>query len=294
MAKFDDDDKDYRKDLGGDDDDAMVDDAPIDPDDMRSTLTKVLTYRHLRERVRRKSNSTLFFGLFMVGIWWFTAGRHNDWGPFSIIYLSIAMLEVSVGILNRLFPSLEGILIDGFVIMAFGVSSLIRQYLLFQMWGKPAISPVFALLGLYWVYQGIMTMRSYFQLKKALPITPTAEHLRWFDLLERELQRADPRNDPQMLALPMEPPLSVKLIGELCFIMEAGQNVYILGQDQFMIEPFEENPNKALVYLMSAPVAEIKLSESNWNNYTAWRRSLGQPIPDRIPTVRPVDRSQES
>ncbi len=290
MAKPDDD---YRKDLEADDDQDRepeeFDDEPIDPNEIRDTLTKALTYRQIQAQVRRKSINTIFFGFFMLFIWYISGGQANPFGIFSILILSIAVLEVSVGCLNRFFPSLEGIMLEGIVVVAFGISSLIRQYLMMQA-GANA-SPIFFLFGFFWIYQGIMSIRGYFQLKKELPINPSREHIRWFDQLERELRRADPKSDPLHLALPTKPSFAVKMLGDLCFMMQNGTDIFILNREHFHIVPHDEDANRGMLYLGGEPVSEFKLSQANWDNYRAWKLSRGESVPERVPVVRPIDRS---
>ena len=94
-------------------------DERLDPHEMRGVLRNVAAYRHLRQEVRRKANWSLGFGVVMFVLWYaIYGGQFND--PFSILYFGLACVEVLGGIVNKLFPSAEGVLVDGLVLFGFG------------------------------------------------------------------------------------------------------------------------------------------------------------------------------
>jgi hypothetical protein len=256
---------------------------PPDPHETRTVLRQVAAYRVLHESVRKKATGSIFFGLFMLAIWYALDGRNNDWSLFSIIYLSLGLLELSVGLLNRLWPSAEGILLDGLVLLGFAASNLIRQYFIWRLVGNKGISPVFLVFGVLWAFQGMQTIRSYFQIRRAMPARPTAEHLRWFDGLVRELRLADPQADTRELALPTEPFLTGKLLGDTAFFLEPSGTVIIAAREDVTIERIAADgqgipaiPARGYLTIEGAEFPPFKLSDANWSNYVAWKREGGE------------------
>ena len=103
----------------------------------------------------------------MLAIWYALFGQNDDFGVFSLAYLTIGSLEFAVGLWNRFAPSAEGVFFDGVVLLLFGSATLMRQYLMWQgqMAGRPS---TFSLLfGAYWVWQGISHIRAYGGLRRA-------------------------------------------------------------------------------------------------------------------------------
>lgn len=251
-----------------------------DPYETRQVLRQVAAYREVCESVRRKSTGSLVFGGVMLAIWYFLDGQRGNWSPFSIIYLSLGLLEVSVGLLNRIWPSAEGILLDGLVMLAFAGSNLVRQYFAWKMFGQVGISPVLLVFGVIWLLQGIQTIRSYFQLRRAMPATPTREHLRWFDGLVRELRDADPRDDPKAVAFPTEPFLTGKLLGDTAMFLDQSGAITITVRQDVTLERVEssdpERPPRGYLSIDGSEFPPFKLSDANWNNYVAWKREGGE------------------
>lgn len=268
-------------------------DPPPDPHETRSVLRQVAAYRELCNTVRRKSTGSLIFGGIMLAVWYFAIPDMAKYTPFGIVYLALAMLELCVGLLNRFWPTAEGILLDGLVLIAFGLWNLARQALVWQNVLPGPVNPVLALFGMYWVFQGFQTSRSYFQIKRAFPATPTAEHLRWFDGLVRELRRADPREDNRELALPTEPFLTGKLLGDTAFFLDPPGNVIIAAREDVSIDRSEsddpERPPRGYLSIEGVEFPPFKLSDANWNNYVSWKREGGEdPLAVAPPSVRPV------
>jgi hypothetical protein len=257
----------------------MDDTQDPEPAEVRAVLKQVATYREIREAVRRKSTGTLVFGCVMLFIWYFLDGQQKNWSIFSAIYLSLALVEISVGLLNRIWPAPEGILLDGLVLFVFAASNLIRQYLIWKVGGKFGQNPMLILFGVIWAFQGVQTIRSYFQIRRAMPARPTSEHLRWFDGLVRELKDANPREDALAVAFPTEPFLAGKLLGDTAFFLEPSGTVTIAARQDVQLEREEpEDPSRPpLGYLVieGVPYAPFKLSDANWGNYVAWKQEGG-------------------
>jgi hypothetical protein len=263
-----------------------------DPSETRHVLRQVAVYRDLRNSVRKKSTGNLIFGGIMLAVWYFGIPDPMKFGPFGLVYLALAMLEFCVGLLNRLWPTAEGILLDGLVLLAFGLWNIARPALIWLKVINGRIDPVFALFGLFWLYQGVQTVRSYFQLRASLPARPTAAHLRWFDDLVKELRHADPRDDASALALPTDPFLTAKLLGDNAFFLDPNGHVIITARELVTLERVEaddpERPPRGYLSVEGAEYLPFKLSEANWSNYVAWKREGGEDPLATPPTVSPV------
>lgn len=259
-----------------------MDDRP-DGEEVRHVLRNVAAYRGLCAEVRRSSTGGLFFGGLMFVIWYLAFGQRNDYGPFSLLYLGLAGLEFTVALWNRVNPSAEGILLDGVVLLAFGAATLARHLLIMQgVIVGPAPSVVFTLLAVYWMYSGFSTARSYFYIRRAFSHRPSAEHLRWFNDLLREIKAADPEADPTSLDLPTKPPLRAKLLGDTALFLAPGEDdPLILAREDVVIErlpPAEGDATPRGRLYLGEEVGVFKLDPANWRNYSAWKWEGGEPV----------------
>jgi hypothetical protein len=252
------------------------------PHEVRTVLRQVSAYRRLCEQVRRKSTGSLVFGGIMLAVWYFAIPDGLKYSLYGIVYLALGLLEVCVGLLNRLWPTPEGVMLDGLVLIAFGGWNVAREVLVWQKMlpGGGRVNPVFVLFGLYWLFHGLQVARSYFGIKRAMPATPSREDIRWFDGLVRELRDADPREDPAALALPTDPFLTGKLIGDTAFFLEPSGEVLIVAREDVHLErvesPDSEKPPRGYLSIERAEFPPFKLSEANWSNYVAWKREGGE------------------
>ena len=143
---------------------------------------------------------------------------------FGLIYLGLAGLEFTAALWNKFRPSAEGVLIDGMVLLVFGAATLVRQYLIFQGQCPAASSRCWSCSGRTGCTPGSATSGNYAQLRRAFAQRPTADHLRWFDELLREVRRADPAEDSTALDLPTRPPVRGKLLGDTAVFLQAGSD----------------------------------------------------------------------
>jgi hypothetical protein len=263
-------------------------DETLDPRDARAVLRNVGAYRQLRRHVRQKANWSLVFGAIMFAVWWMAfgqrGGKFND--PFSLIYLGLAVIEFGSGVVNKLFPSAEGVLIDGLVLFGFGAANLTRAALIYLN-NKGQIDYFYVVLGAYWVFSGFTVIRSYAGLRRAFAIRPTAEHIRWFEGLMRDVRTADPEGDSTALDLPTRPAVRGKLLGDTGFFLQAGSDELIIaGRDEVEIErvPPKSPDQDPVGYLVvhGHDFGGFPLDPDNWRNYAAWK-GLGGP-----PVVRPA------
>jgi hypothetical protein len=259
-----------------------MDDRP-DGEELRHVLRNVAGYRALCAQVRRSSTGGLFFGGLMLFIWYAGFGQRNDYGPFSLIYLGLAGLEFTVALWNRVSPSAEGILLDGVVLLVFGVATLTRHLLTWQgAIAGPKPIPIFSLLAVYWVYSGFSTVRSYFQIRRAFTHRPSAEHLRWFNDLLREVKAADPDADPDALDLPTKPPLRGKLLGDTAlFVSPGSDDPIIVARPDVVIDrlpPKEPGGPPGGRLFLGEEVGTFRLDPANWRNYAAWKKAGGEAV----------------
>jgi hypothetical protein len=271
-----------------------MDDDWLAGEQKRAVLRNVAAYRRLCHQVRRKATGGLIFGAFMLGIWYFLLperGALGKYGPLGLIYLGLAGLEFTVALWNKLRPSAEGVLMDGLVLCVFGASTLARQYLVWQNGMAPSV--VLALLGAFWVWSGVSHARGYAGLRRAFAIRPTADHLRWFDELLREVRDADPTDDPAALDLPTRPPTRGKLLGDTAIFLQAGSDdPVIAARTDVEIErqPARSADRDPVGYLVieGADFGSFPLDPDNWRNYERWKIEGGEPPPP-MPVRRAVD-----
>jgi hypothetical protein len=260
-------------------------DDRLDPHEMRGVLRNVAAYRHLRQEVRRKANWGLGLGAFMCVIWYFLFGQRGDYSsPFSITYLGLACLEFGAALINKVFPSAEGVLIDGIVLFGFGGVNLARAILRLQAGGGP--DWFYIVFGAYWMFAGFGHVRSYLALRRAFARRPSSEHLRWFDDLLRDIRAADPENDPTALDLATRPPVRGKLLGDTAFFLQAGSDdVLIAAREDVEIERDAGKGRGPVGYLIveGADLGGFPLDRENWKNYADWKTRGGQPPPPMPP-----------
>lgn len=244
----------------------------------RATLRKVAAYRELCNHVRSKSKSSLIFGGLML-LLWYAMPAGMQFKTFGLIYLGLAGFEFVAGAMNRFFPSAEGILIDGFVVIAFGLTNLGRQAMLIAD-GK---SPQWLLLGLgaYLIYIGWSHVGTYRQLRRAFAERPTADHLRWFDGLVREVRDANPERDADALDLPTARRLRAKLLGDTAVVLSGKHDVLIVGRND--VDLVREGEGLAAAIVDGLDYGPCRLSDDNWRNYAQWKAEGQQP-----PTVGAV------
>lgn len=256
-------------------------DEPLDPRDVRALLRNVGAYRQLRQHVRQRASWGLGFGAFMLAFWYFILPNNDKFGPFGLSYLGLAALEFTVALWNKVRPSAEGVLFDGLVTLTFGVANLGRVAMLWQQnAGNP--SPVSLVFGIICLASGLSTVRSYAQLRRAFSVRPTAEQLRWFDGLIRDVRAADPEADPTALDLPTRPPVRGKMLGDSVFFLQAGSDeLMIAGREDVEIEraPAKSPGREPVGYLIihGQDFGGFPLDPDNWRNYAAWKGHGGEP-----------------
>jgi hypothetical protein len=261
----------------------MADTDFAEAEQKRNILRRVAAYRDLCNRVRRSSTTSIVFGGIMLAFWYGVLPEAMKFQIFGLIYLGLAMLEFGTGLLNRFFPSAEGVLLEGVVLFAFGGWNLGREILIWQGILPGRFSAVFAAFGGWWLFQGLNVCRSYFGLRRLFALRPSSEHIRWFEQLVREIRTADPKTDPQALMLPSEPYLSAKLLGDTAIFLFPDGQVEVLARSDVRldIEP-TENPERPRGVLMLGGyvLRPFPLSRANWENYQRWKSEEIDDLPE--------------
>lgn len=259
----------------------MTDDfTEPDPNETRAVLRQVAAYRRVCEQVRRKGTGSLVFGCIMLAIWWMIDGQHPNkrFELFSLLYLGIALLEVGVGLFNRFYPTAEGVLLDAVVLLGFAASNGVRAFLVWQATKTP--DPVFTLFALFWVFQGVMLLRSYRGIVRGMKARPTRAQLRWFNDLLNDLRAADPKADRRAVAFPTEPFVSGLLLGESAFFLDGTGEVWIVPREDVTLEaensPDPDRPPRGYLEIGGSAFPPFALSRANWENYAAWKREGGE------------------
>lgn len=254
------------------------------PAETRQVMRKVAAYRKVCDHVRRRGTGSLVFGCVMLGLWFFlymngnVRGGGNAWGVFSLVHLGLAALEIGVGLLQRFFPTAEGVLLDGIVLLAFAASNGVRAFFLWQATG--VVDWVFVAFAAFWTFQAVNILRSYAQLVRGMPARPTREQLRWFNGLLADLRDADPKADPRAMAVPTDPFLTGMLLGHSAYFLDPAGEVMVVAREEVILEAENsadpDKPPRGYLTIDGVDFPPFKLSRANWENYVAWKREGGE------------------
>ncbi len=277
----------------------MHDDEPIDPEETRYVLRRVAAYREVCERVRRGSTGALVFGGIMLAIWYFALPEKLQFDWFGLVYLALACLEFGSGLLNRLVPSAEGVLLAALVLMCFGGWTVAREVLI---WQKIIVFPggrlfpplLMVLLGALWLFQGFRQAQGYLKLRRQFAERPTGAQIRWFNDLLREIKYADPKTDPQAVFFDTQPALTGKLLGDTAFFVEGRDETIIVARRDVLLEREElggDRPARGYLSIRGAEFPPFPLGIKTWENYVQWKREGGEEPPP--PVVRRARRDRD-
>ncbi len=257
-----------------------MDDEQLDAEQKRDILRQVAAYRDLCDQVRRGSGGSLLFGGLMFFIWWATIPDQEKFAGFGLLYFGLACLEFGTGLYNRFFPSAEGVLLDGIVLIVFGMTNLVRQYLRWAAGGS--VLWIFAFFSAYWIYTGFNHVVGYRTLRRLFTHRPTKAHLRWFNELLHEVQTGDPEADPDALDLPTSPRLRAKLLGDTAIVLLGRAEVVIVAREFFQLLDVRTEPGddrkRAHVALGGFDMGECWVSPENWKNYSKWKATGEPPV----------------
>jgi len=253
--------------------------------EMRMRLQQVAAYRELCLGVRRSGRDNIVFAALMA----FLAYMVWKGGPNAFLLVFYGILigsELAVGLFKWAFPSAEGHLFDGLVLLLFAGVNLGFQFLAVQRGGRP--NPVIILFGLLILSQAINRFRFYAQLRRLFAERPSAEHMAWFDDLVREIHAADPEYDDLALDLPTKPHWKAKLLGSMAFLVTVrGDEAFVGGPEDLEIrrEKVDRGTGRrrAAVRIDDLPYPEFEITDASWANYQKWRAA--NPLPDSPSTA---------
>ena len=273
----------------------MTDDEPIRPEEVRNILRRVSAYREVCERVRRGSTGALIFGAIMLAFWWYLVDPNQEFKWLSVVYLTLACMEFGSGLLNRLFPSAEGVLLAALVLMSFGGWNVARELMKWQqMPGQGKVNVIFLVFGAMWLFQGFRQAQGYLQLRREFADRPTRAQIRWFDDLLREIKYSDPKTDAQAVFFDTAPALTGKLLGDTAFFIEKGDATTIVSRREVHLDREEiggDRPARGYLTISGVQFPPFPLGSKTWENYVAWKREAGQdPGP---PVVRSARRAPD-
>ena len=246
--------------------------------EMRMRLQQVAAYRELCRGVRRSGRDNVAFaGLMAFLAYMVWKGGAN---PFVLAFYGLLIgSELAVGLFKWVFPSAEGHLFDGLVLLLFAAVNLGFQFVAFQRGVPP--NPIVILIGLLILGQAFNRFRFYGQLRRMFAERPSAEHLAWFDDLVREINSADPQSDE--LTLDLQPIWKAKLLGSTAFFVStSGNDVLVAGADEFEIlrEKVDRGTGRrrGILRIQDLSYPEIEITDATWANYQRWRTA--HPLPD--------------
>lgn len=250
---------------------------------MRVQLQRVAVYRELCRAVRRTGRENVVFAAIMGALAYISwqAGANKF---VLAIYAVLIGCELAVGFFKWAFPSAEGPLLDGLVLLLFAVVNFGFQLLAAQA-GRP-LNPVIILFGLLLLAQAVNRFRFYGHLRRLFADRPSPEHIAWFDGLAAEIRAADPQADDLALDLPTGPQWKVKLLGGTAFFVgRRGGAVWVAGPDDFELlrEKADHGTGRrrAMLKVFGHPYPEFEIADATWANYQRWRATypLPQPAP---------------
>ena len=253
---------------------------------MRTQLQKVAAYRELCRGVRRSGRENVIFASIMLFLT-YIANENGAALWFLILYGSLAAGELLVGLFKSLFPSAEGVFLDGVGLLVFAGFNFFFEYLRFQGGGQ--LNPVAIFLGLFMLLGAVGRFKAYGQLRRLFADRPSAEHIAWFDDLVREIRAADPQADELALDLPTGPHWKAKLLGTTAFFVGLRDGaVWIAGPDDFEIlrEKTDRGTGRrrAVLRVHDLPYPEFEVADATWANYSKWRAANPfTPIPESPP-----------
>jgi hypothetical protein len=249
----------------------------FDDFEMRMRLQRVAAYRDLCRAVRRSGRENIVFALLML-LLASLAWPQLQAKPLSLwLYCIFIGGELLVGTYKLLFPSAEGVLLDGIVLIIFAAYNLADQFLF-----APRVNPLIVFLAVYMAFLAVGRFRTYGHLRRLFAERPGSEHMVWFDDLVHEIRHSDPQSDELALDLPTRPHWKVKLLGTTAFFSSLrGNAIVVVGPDDF--ELLREKTDRgtgvrrAFLRIHDQSYPEFDITDATWQNYQKWRTAHPGP-----------------
>ena len=246
---------------------------------MRLRLQNVAAYRELRRGVQKSGRENVVFALVMLGLAYFMRSANAPL-PVVLLYAALAGGELLVGLFKWVFPSAEGLILDGLVLLAFAGVNLGREFIRFQIGAPPNTTGLF--FGGLMLFFAVGRFRAYATLRQLFAERPSAEHIAWFDDLVLDILTSDPHTDRLALDLPTSPHWRAKLLGStVFFVANNGSAVWVAGPDDFSLvrekRPRGDGWRKALLRIHGEAYPEFDLDDASWANYANWMAEHAAP-----------------
>lgn len=243
-----------------------------DDPDMRFRLQQVAAYRELCRYVRKSGRGNVFFAclmLFLAYASWQAGLR----GWVAVFYGVLALAELGVGFLKWVFPSAEGVLLDGLILLMFAAVNLGSTLLRLQRGGNP--DAVALIIGVMMLSGAASRFRNYGSLRRLFARRPTADQMAWVDDLAHEIRTADPEADDLALDLPTKPHMRAKLLGGTAFFVERrGTAFLVAGPDEFALVPEgadrRTGRQRVVLYIHDQVFPDFPIDDASWDNYRKW------------------------
>jgi hypothetical protein len=240
----------------------------FDIEDMRATLARVSIYRKVQESVRSTSGNTIFSGVIYLGFGYYLYSALGGLNPFVIAIFALGAGEVLVGLLKRIAPMPECILLDALLEFAF------VAYLVYRNTNGFAIipqkpSPFFVIIGIWATFNGIQHLRSYMQLRSIFKERPTRAHIAYVDDLTNEIEAAQPATDPTALDVPTKPPLQIKMMGDIALVLESSSRELFLCARREL--DLERDGDRVRLTILREDYPPCRIDEDSWRNYVNWK-----------------------
>ena len=250
----------------------------MDRDELQETFRRVNAYRHVCNAVRRSANSTLFHGFFFALV----AGlMHNIVGPFHwlfLLYAGLALIEISIGLWKKLAPSVECVLVDALNSFAFGGSLVVRYALSWQGLIKPRSDEISLFIGIWVLWGAWRQFGAYRQLCRTFVERPTRAQMQYVSEMARDIDDANPEDDPAALDLPGERPIRALLAEDIAFVIDpASGEVVAVDRERFNLfrqAATSDRPAVGHLNLQGNDFLIFPLDDANWRNYSRWK---GEP-----------------
>jgi hypothetical protein len=252
---------------------------------MRFRLQQVAAYRQLCRSIRRGGVHNVVFAAIMLWLAWYVFQGQVARGAVPVVfllYVGLALAELGVGLLKWVYPSAEGVLLDGLILLLFAGWNLGWQGL--ALANGVRANSVILLLGGYMLVGAVGRFREYRALRKVFADRPSRDQITWFDDLVREIRTADPELDDQAIDLPTRPHWKAKLLGTTAFFVPAkGDGAVVAGPGAFELarDPKDHGTGKrkAWLQLYGRDFPPFEVTDASWANYQKWVKANAEVPP---------------
>lgn len=256
-----------------------LDESTGGTEDKVMLLRMVAIYRVVMKSISQSANGTLIWGGLLLGLWYMAYARNGmpKWEKmpvYAYIHLAVAVIEIGIGLWEKLAPSLWCILANVFLLSLFVLSNAWRAFEEYQRAGRPSFLTIG--LGIYMFFLAFQQFRNWLQLRSLLTVIPSRGQLNWFDGLVNEVRLADPENDSTSLKLKTDPRWNAKLLGDIAFFVNSSGDVAVTdrnGVDMVLHESgdVDSMARPALLVLDGDRFGPFPIDHANIRNFREWK-----------------------